>query len=200
MTLKLKKLKEGRCEMTYDSPAHGKINPYVMMREVDSFTLTSADIQHGEPLPAEIYADYVGGKNLSPQLSWSDFPAATKSFAITCYDPDAPTGSGFWHWAVVNIPASVTSLDQGAGALGGAGLPEGAIMLPNEMRSPEFTGSAPPEGTGVHHYWFAVHALSEEHIDIDPQSTPAVLGFTIRDMTLARAVIVATAEFGGAEQ
>lgn len=186
--------------MTYDTPAHGKINPYALMRDVPSFTLTSTDIQHGEPLPPEIYADYAGGKNLSPQLSWADFPTETKSFVVTCYDPDAPTGSGFWHWAVANIPASVTSLEQGAGAPGGAKLPEGAITLPNEMRDPAFTGSAPPEGTGVHHYWFAVHALSVESIDIDPQSTPAVLGFTIRDLTLARAVIVATGEFGGANQ
>lgn len=185
--------------MTHDANVLGQINPYMLMREVPSFTLKSRDIQHGEPLPAEVYASYAGGKNLSPELSWSDFPADTKSFVVTCYDPDAPTGSGFWHWAVANIPVSVTSLERGAGVLDSTKLPEGSITLPNELREPAFTGSAPPEGTGVHHYWFAVHALSVEHVDIDPQATPAVLGFTIRDVTLARAVIVATGEFGGAE-
>ena len=183
--------------MSFDPPSHGQINPYALMRKVPSFTLTSTDIQHGEPLPQETYAEYAGGKNESPQLSWADVPEGTQSFAVTCYDPDAPTGSGFWHWAVANIPADVTSLPSGAGALDSGLLPEGALTLPNEKREPAFTGSAPPEGTGVHHYWFAVHALSVPHIDIDPQATPAVLGFMMRDVTLGRAVIVATGEFQG---
>ena len=183
--------------MSFDASTPGLINPYALMREVPTFTLTSTDIRHGEPLPKEVYATYAGGNNVSPQLSWSGFPEGTKSFAVTCYDPDAPTGSGFWHWAVANIPASVTSLEHDAGAPGSTLLPEGAITLPNEKREPSFTGSAPPEGTGVHHYWFAVHALSVEHIDIDPQATPAVLGFMMRDATLARAIIVATGEFQG---
>ncbi|WP_217133529.1 YbhB/YbcL family Raf kinase inhibitor-like protein [Leucobacter chinensis] len=180
--------------MTFDPKAHGLINPYALMRAVPSFTLTSTDIQHGEPLPKETYGAF---DNASPQLSWADFPAETQSFAVTCYDPDAPTGSGFWHWAVANIPATTTSLPSGAGAPDSTLLPEGAITLPNEMREPAFTGAAPPEGTGVHHYWFAVHALSVPHIDIDPQATPAALGFTMRDVTLARAVIVATGEYQG---
>lgn len=184
--------------MTHDSPAHGVINPYALMREVPEFELSSTDIQHGEPLPAEQYGEHAGGQNFSPQLSWSEFPAETQSFAVTCYDPDAPTGSGFWHWAVANIPASVTTLAAGAGSLGSTDLPEGSLTLPNETREPAFTGSAPPEHTGVHHYWFVVHALSVPHLDVDPQSTPAVLGFTMRDVTLARAIIVATAEFGAA--
>lgn len=179
-------------------PGHGDIYPYALMREVPSFTLTSTDIQDGEPLPAEVYAAGAGGADQSPQLSWSGFPEGTKSFAVTCYDPDAPTGSGFWHWAVANIPASVTSLPTGAGAPGGELLPQGALTLPNETRAPSFHGAAPPEGTGVHHYWFAVHALDLEHIDIDPEATPAVLGFMMRDNTLARAIIVASGEFGEA--
>lgn len=181
--------------MTYDTPAHGQINPYALMREVPSFTLTSTQIQHGEPLPAEIYQERMGGKNESPQLAWSGFPAETQSFAVTSFDPDAPTGSGFWHWAIVNIPASVTSLEAGAGAPDSGLLPEGALTIPNELREPSFVGAAPPEGTGVHHYWFAVHALSVPHIDIDPDATPARLGFMMRDVTIARAVIVATGEF-----
>lgn len=179
-------------------PSRGALNPYAGMPEKPGFVLTSTDIQDGEPLPAELYGEGAGGSNRSPQLSWSEFPAETKSFVLTCFDPDAPTGSGFWHWAVANIPASVTDLPAGAGAPGGALLPAGAIMMPNEQREPAFVGAGPPEGTGVHHYWFVVHALDVAHIDVDPQATPAVLGFMMRDAVLARAIIVATGEFGGA--
>ncbi|GAA1599984.1 YbhB/YbcL family Raf kinase inhibitor-like protein [Leucobacter chromiireducens subsp. chromiireducens] len=184
--------------MTHAQQGRGALNPYAGMRQVPSFTLTSTDIQDGEPLPAELYAAYAGGSNRSPQLSWSGFPEGTKSFAMTCFDPDAPTGSGFWHWSVANIPLSVTELAAGAGAPGSELLPEGALTMPNEMREPAFTGAAPPEHTGVHHYWFVVHALDVERIEVDPQATPAVMGFTMRDAVLARAIIVATGEFGQA--
>lgn len=184
--------------MTQSIPARGALNPYAGMREVAEFELTSTDIQDGEPLPAEVYGSDAGGGNRSPQLSWSGFPAETRSFAVTCFDPDAPTGSGFWHWAVANIPATVTSLAAGAGDPAAGLLPEGAITLPNEVRAAEFIGAGPPEGTGVHHYWFVVHALDVEHIDIDPRATPAVLGFMMRDAVLARGILVATGEFGGA--
>jgi len=174
------------------------INPYAGIPAVPSFQLTSTDIQEGEPLPAEVYAAHAGGQNRSPQLSWSGFPAETKSFAVTCFDPDAPTGSGFWHWAIANIPVSVTSLPAGAGDPTAGLLPDGAVTMPNEMREPAFTGSAPPEGTGVHHYWFVVHALDVDHIDIDASATPAVLGFMMREAVLARAAIVATGAYGQA--
>lgn len=183
--------------MTFDPQAHGIINPYALMPQVPSFTLTSNDIQHGEPLPKETYATHAQGENLSPHLTWSDVPDGTLSFAVTCYDPDAPTGSGFWHWAVANIPANVTRLERGAGSPDSDTLPAAAITLPNERREPVFTGAAPPEGTGVHHYWFTVHALSVPRIDIDPQATPAVLGFMMREVALARASIVATGEYQG---
>lgn len=184
--------------MTQPNPGRGALNPYAGMREVPGFTLTSADIQDGEPLPAEVYAQSAGGANRSPHLAWSGFPEGTRSFAVTCFDPDAPTGSGFWHWAVANIPADVTELAAGAGAAGSELLPAGAITVPNEKREPAFTGAAPPEGTGVHHYWFVVHARDVERVDVDPQATPAVLGFMMRDAVIARAVIVATGEYGGA--
>lgn len=179
-------------------PARGPIDPYARIPQVASFHVVSTDIQDGEPLPAELYGTDSGGKNQSPQLSWSGFPEGTRSFAVTCYDPDAPTGSGFWHWAVANIPADVTSLPAGAGNPELNLLPEGAITLPNELREPAFVGAGPPEHTGLHHYWFVVHALSAPHIDIDPQATPAVLGFMMRDAVLARGIIVATGEYGGA--
>jgi len=172
-------------------------DPYSRLKAVPGFTLTSTDIEDGEPLPPAQFADYVGGGNASPQLSWSGFPAGTQSFAVTCLDPDAPTGSGFWHWAVFNIPASVTSLDTNAGAPGGAGLPEGAVMLPNDVRGVAFTGAAPPEGTGVHNYHFVVHAVDVPSLDVPADGTPAVLGFNLHFHTLARARIIATGEFGG---
>ena len=184
--------------MTHPNPERGRVDPYAGIPPVPGFEVTSADIRDGEPLPAEIYDAASGGQNRSPQLSWSGFPEGTKSFAVTCYDPDAPTGSGFWHWAVANIPASVTGLPAGAGDPSKGLLPEGAITMPNEVRAAEFIGAGPPEGTGVHHYWFVVHALNVDRIDIDPEATPAVLGFLMRDAVIGRAIIVATGEFGGA--
>jgi Raf kinase inhibitor-like YbhB/YbcL family protein len=175
----------------------GIINPYAAMPSKPGFTVTSTDIAHGEPLPAEIYNTPDGG-NRSPQLSWSGFPEQTQSFVVTCYDPDAPTGSGFWHWAVANIPGGVTSLEPGAGDPSSGLLPEGAITMPNELREPTFTGAAPPPATGVHHYWFVVHALDTDHIDINPNATPAVLGFMMREHVLARGILVSTGEAGGA--
>ena len=185
--------------MTNRNPSRGDIDPYARMRPVPSFTLRSADIQDGEPLPAEQFAEAAGGSNRSPQLSWEGFPEGTKSFVVTCFDPDAPTGSGFWHWAVANLPASVHELPAGAGTPGSELIPDGAVTLPNEQREPAFTGAAPPSGTGVHHYWFVVHALGVEHVEVDPDATPAVLGFMMRDAVLARAILVATGEFGQAD-
>lgn len=176
----------------------GPLNPYAGMRQVPGFEVSSTDIEDGEPLPAEQYSASAGGQDRSPQLSWAGFPAETQSFVVTCFDPDAPTGSGFWHWAVANLPANTTSLPAGAGDPAAGLLPEGAITMPNEVRGVEFTGAAPPEHTGVHHYWFVVHALNVPHIDVDPQATPAVLGFLMRDAVIARGVLVASAEFGGA--
>jgi Raf kinase inhibitor-like YbhB/YbcL family protein len=172
-----------------------EFNPYERFDSVPSFTLTSTDIAHGKMIAAQHRAEGAGGSSLSPQLSWSGFPSATKSFAITCYDPDAPTGSGFWHWAVYNVPASVTSVDTSAGSAGGV-LPPRSLSLKNELRRREYTGAEPPEATGVHRYVFAVHAVDVDHLDLDPESTPAVLGFNLHFHTLARALLVATAAFG----
>ncbi|MEB0265803.1 YbhB/YbcL family Raf kinase inhibitor-like protein [Cryobacterium sp. 10I5] len=174
------------------------VDPLAVYGEVPLFTLSSTDVTDGAPLSAAQFGAGAGGLERSPQLSWSGFPAETKSFAVTLYDPDAPTGSGFWHWAVFNIPASVTSLPAGAGAPGGALLPAGAVTLPNELRLTSFIGAGPPPGTGTHRYQFIVHAVDVPTLDLDPGSTPAVLGFTLRFHTLGRAVIEATGAFGGA--
>ncbi|TQS44122.1 YbhB/YbcL family Raf kinase inhibitor-like protein [Cryptosporangium phraense] len=132
--------------------------------------------------------------NVSPELSWSGAPDGTKSYAVTMYDPDAPTGSGFWHWAVADVPASVTSLPEGAGDETGSALPAGAYQLPNDARLAQFVGAAPPAGHGPHRYFVVVHALDVEHIGVPADATPALLGFTIAGHILGRAVLTATAE------
>ena len=136
-------------------------NPYEELPEVPSFTLTSSDIVDGQALALPQVSGMLGsgGGDISPQLSWSDFPAQTKSFAVTVYDPDAPTASGFWHWAVANIPVVTTSLPSGAGDQYGAGLPAGALQLRNDAGMTGYVGAAPPSGHGPHHYYVVVHAL-----------------------------------------
>lgn len=170
-------------------------DPFARLPEVATFTVTSTTLADGAPLPsAQMSAGLPGGKDISPHLTWSGAPADTKSYAVTVYDPDAPTGSGFWHWAVADIPATVTELPEGAGADTGFGLPEGAFQLPNDARAARFIGAAPPAGHGPHRYFIVVHALDVEHIGVPADFTPAYLGFTMAGHTLGRAVLTATAE------
>jgi len=172
-------------------------NPFAKFPEVAVFQVTSNDIAEGLPLSPQQYSamsGVEGGQDLSPHLKWSGAPEGTKSFAVTAYDPDAPTGSGLWHWAVINIPASVTELPTGAGDEHGSGLPQGALQLPNDLRLERFIGAAPPAGHGPHRYYFVVHALDVENVGVDSNSTPALLGFTMQSHTLGRAVLVATGE------
>lgn len=124
-------------------------NPYSFLPDVLTFTLTSTDIAVGVPLAAPQVSGIMGagGEDRSPQLSWRGFPTATRSFVVTCYDPDAPTGSGFWHWAVADIPVENTELAAGAGSPDGAGLPQGAITLPNDAGLHRYLGAAPRRAT-----------------------------------------------------
>jgi Raf kinase inhibitor-like YbhB/YbcL family protein len=168
-------------------------NPYDHLPEVPTFTLTSTDVSDGVTVPAAQTSGAFGvpgGQDLSPQLSWSGFPAETKSFAVTCYDPDAPTGSGFWHWAVADIPVSVTELPTGAGTPGSEALPKPAITLANSGGIAGYIGSAPPQGHGPHRYFFVVHAVAVETIGVDAASRPEYLGFDLYFHTLARAYLV----------
>ena len=175
-------------------------DPFARLPKVPSFTLTSTTVKDGAPLPPAQMSAVFGvpsGKDVSPQLSWSGAPKGTKSFAVTVYDPDAPTMSGFWHWAVTKIPATVTSLPEGAGEETGKLLPAGALQLPNETGAARFIGAAPPKGHGPHRYVIVVHALDVEDLGVPAKSTPAILGFNMFFHILGRAVMVCTAEIPG---
>ena len=172
-------------------------DPYAHLPQVPSFTVTSTDVTDGGSWAAEHYSAQFGvpgGEDVSPQLSWSGFPPETRSFAVTIIDPDAPVPSGFWHWAVHDIPAIVTSLPRGAGDPQGAGMPAGAVQLRNDGGQAGFIGAAPPEGHGPHRYYIVVHALDVANLGVGPGGSPAVQGFTMFTHTLARAVLVVTGE------
>jgi Raf kinase inhibitor-like YbhB/YbcL family protein len=172
--------------MTLDRPVHP--NPYDLLPDVPSFTVTSDDLSDGQPLKDD---QINAAGDSSPQLSWSGAPEGTKSFTVTCFDPDAPTPSGFWHWVLVDLPADVTSLEAGAGAEG-AELPGNAFMCRNDGGTKGFMGAAPPEGDQVHRYFFVVHAVKEESLGVDSDASPAVVSFNLAFKTAARAVLHGT--------
>lgn len=167
--------------------------PHAFHPAVPSFTVTSTDVAHGQTLPSAQEAGAVMGRtggDRSPQLSWSGFPPETKSFAVTCFDPDAPTGSGFWHWVVFDIPANVTELPTGAGAADATVLPTGAITVRNDAGGHAYVGAAPPPGDPAHRYVFTVYAVDTDKLGPDATASPAFVGFNLRFHTIARAALI----------
>ncbi|MDQ3484836.1 MAG: YbhB/YbcL family Raf kinase inhibitor-like protein [Actinomycetota bacterium] len=161
-------------------------DPYAKLPPVSAFSVVSNDITDGAPLADEQVAD---GGNTSPHLSWSGFPEETKSFVVTCFDPDAPTPCGYWHWLAVDIPVGMTELATGAAS---GGLPEGAFHVRNDAGGKEFRGADPPEGDRAHRYYYVVHAVGEEQLGVDADASPAVVSFNLAFKTQARAQIVGT--------
>lgn len=154
----------------------------------NAMTLTSTDIKPGGKIADEQAANLFGctSANVSPELAWSGAPKGTKSFAISMYDPDAPTGSGFWHWWVVDIPADVTSLPKGAAS--GTGMPAGAMQGRNDYSTTSYGGPCPPPGK-PHHYVITVYALNVDKLDVDQNVSAAVIGFNAHAHTLAKATL-----------
>lgn len=164
-------------------------NPYDALPELPALTVTSETFSDGDTMATAQLSGAMGidgGEDLSPQLSWEPGPEGTGSYVVTCFDPDAPTASGFWHWAVANIPADVTSLPLGAGTADAGLLPVGAVTLRNDASFHGYVGMAPPQGHGPHRYIFAVHAISEATLPVDETSSCAFLGFNMFFKAIAR--------------
>ncbi|NJC85433.1 YbhB/YbcL family Raf kinase inhibitor-like protein [Planosporangium mesophilum] len=164
-------------------------DPYELLPAVGSFTVTSSDVTDGQPMDQMFAHPGLGGQNISPQLSWSGFPEGTRSFTVTCFDPDAPTPSGFWHWLLVNLPVSVTELAQGAGSQEPTG---DAFSLRNDYGEVGYGGPYPPEGDRPHRYYFVVHAVDVDALELTPDASAAYASFNLAFHTLARAIITPT--------
>ena len=172
--------------MSLDRPVSP--DPHPLLPAAASFSVTSDDVTDGQPLKDD-QVNKAG--DTSPQLAWSGAPEGTKSYVVTCFDPDAPTVSGFWHWVVVDIPADVTELPTGAGASDDT-LPDGAFHVRNDGGGLNYMGAAPPPGDQVHRYFFVVHAVGEDTLGVDSSASPAVVSFNLAFKTLGRAIIQGT--------
>jgi Raf kinase inhibitor-like YbhB/YbcL family protein len=168
-----------------------KREPYEDLPAVPSFRLESSLVADGEMMPVAHRSGIfgAGGSDTSPDLTWSGFPDGTQSFMVTMYDPDAPTPSGFWHWVVVNLPATVTSLPAGAGD-GDETLPGGATHLANDASLHRYLGSAPPPDDPPHRYFIVVSALDVADAGVPDSATPALASFQTLAHTIARAMLV----------
>lgn len=166
-------------------------DPYSLLPATGSFTVTSTDVTDGQQLPMSAVHDSAGGQNTSPALSWEGAPDRTKSYVVTCFDPDAPVPGGFWHWIAVNIPAAATELPSGAGA-DDASLPGDAFHVRSDFSARAYGGAAPPPGDVPHRYYFVVHAVDVEKLDVDENASAAVVSFNLAFHTLARAIITPT--------
>jgi len=159
-----------------------------------SFVLRSSNFGDQQVLPLEQvhHAMGAGGKNISPELHWEGAPAGTKSFALTLYDPDAPTGSGWWHWVVYDIPANATSLPAGAGTPDGKSLPSGSKQGRTDFGTKGYGGAAPPPGHGVHRYVFTLYALNVDKLDVPDDASAAMVGFMIHFAKVGEAKLTGT--------
>lgn len=159
------------------------------------FTLSSPDVANGKKLAdAQVFSGFgCTGGNVSPALSWKNAPAGTRSFAVTVYDPDAPTGSGWWHWVLINLPADATGLPQGAGS-GKGDLPAGALQIRTDFGVAGFGGACPPKGDKPHRYIFTVYALKTDKLDVPADATPALVGYNLHFNALGKASL--TARYG----
>jgi Raf kinase inhibitor-like YbhB/YbcL family protein len=160
---------------------------------VSSFVLSSAEIAPGETIRDEQVFNGFGcsGKNISPSLAWNGAPQGTKSFAVLVHDPDAPTGSGWWHWVVFNIPADVRTIPLGAGSAEGTGLPAGAVQGVTDFGSIGYGGPCPPPGP-AHRYYFRLHALKIDKIEVPENASPALISFNVNANTIAQAELLGT--------
>jgi len=158
-----------------------------------AFELTSPQLQAGQPMAkAQEYSGFgCNGGNVSPALAWQHAPAGTKSFAVTVYDPDAPTGSGWWHWVLFNLPASSSGLPAGAGNPGGV-LPAGSMQSRTDYGTPGFGGACPPAGDKPHRYIFTVHALKVDRLELGADSSPALVGYMLNANSLDKASLTTT--------
>ncbi|WP_353067032.1 YbhB/YbcL family Raf kinase inhibitor-like protein [Arcanobacterium hippocoleae] len=164
-------------------------DPYDLLPQVPGFVLHSKTIRDGESMPPELQAK---GGNAAPDLSWSGFPAETESFVVTCFDPDAPTPSGFWHWMVIDIPGEITELPFNSGE-SDLYLPGPAVHVRNDANEPSYYGANPPAGDRPHRYIFAVHALDVPSLELDPENVScAAVAFNALFHTIARARITVT--------
>ncbi|MBX2807051.1 MAG: YbhB/YbcL family Raf kinase inhibitor-like protein [Cellvibrionaceae bacterium] len=157
----------------------------------EGFTLSSPDIA-GQLSKAQVFNAFgCSGENISPKLAWKNAPKGTKSYALTVYDPDAPTGSGWWHWVMFNIPADTHSLKADAGNIDLPIAPKGSIQSTTSFGGKGFGGACPPEGDSAHQYIFTVYALGVEKLDLDAEATPALVGFYLNANVLAKASLIA---------
>ena len=164
------------------------VGTYIL--QAQNFTLSSKSIGGQATKTEEFNGFGCTGENVSPQLQWENAPADTKSFAVTMYDPDAPTGSGWWHWVVFNIPANVNNLAEGAGDATKGLLPKGAVESLTDYGKPGYGGPCPPQGHGFHTYILTVHALGTDKLDLDAKANPALAGYYINANTLAKSSVV----------
>lgn len=155
------------------------------------FVLSSPVLKEGEKMIMnQVFSGFgCTGKNISPELEWKNAPKGTKSFAVTVYDPDAPTGSGWWHWVIFNIPKDTAKLPENAGDTASGLAPKGSVQSMTDFGTPGYGGACPPAGDKPHKYIFTVHALDVEKIDLAPSASGAMVGFNLNQHTLAKAQI-----------